>query len=140
MPLLANDTDGAVTRKRLETWAAKEEKATIVALADEASTQSATTLAGAKRVIYTMTPSASRTLTTPTGALLGAAFTDEAVGSTFEFTVVNVAAATHPIVVTAAVSGVTLVGVAATFSVAAASSATFVGVFTAANTVSFYRE
>ena len=140
MPLLANDTDGAVTRKRLEAWAAKEEKATVVALADEASTQSATTLAGAKRVIYTMTPSASRTLTTPTGALLGAAFTDEAVGSTFEFTVVNVAAATHPIVVTAGASGVTLVGVAANFSVAAASSATFVGVFTAANTVSFYRE
>jgi hypothetical protein len=140
MPLLANDTQGAVTRKRLETWVAKEEKVTIVALADEASTQTAATLAGAKRVIYTMTPTASRTLTTPTGALLGTAFTDEAVGSSFEFTVVNVAAATHPIVVTAAATGVTLVGVAATFSVAAASSATFVGVFTAANTVSFYRE
>jgi hypothetical protein len=79
-------------------------------------------------------------LTTPTGAELGAAFTDEAIGTSFEFTVVNVAAATHPIVVTAAASGVTLVGVAATFSVAAASSATFVGVFTAANTVSMYRE
>ena len=140
MPLLANSTDGAVTRKRLEAWAAKEERSTIVALSDEASTQSATTLAGAKRVIYTQTPSASRALTTPTGAQLGAAFTDEVVGASFEFTVVNVAAATHPIVVTAGASGVTLVGVAATFSVAAASSATFVGVFTAANTVSLYRE
>jgi hypothetical protein len=140
MPLLANDTDGAVTRKRLESYVATQEKVTVVALSDEASTQSATTLAANGRVIYTMTPSASRTLTTPTGAQLGAAYTDEAIGTSFEFTVVNVAAATHPIVVTAAASGVTLVGVAATFSVAAASSATFVGVFTAANTVSFYRE
>jgi hypothetical protein len=140
MPLIANDTDGAVTRKRIEAYVALQEKATVVALSDEASTQSATTLAANGRVIYTMTPSASRTLTTPTGAQLGAAYTDEAIGTSFEFTVVNVAAATHPIVVTAAVSGVTLVGVAATFSVAAASSATFVGVFTAANTVSLYRE
>ena len=140
MPLLANDTDGAVTRKRLESYVATAEKVTVVALSDEASTQTAATLAANGRVIYTMTPTASRTLTTPTGALLGAAFTDEAIGTSFEFTVVNVAAATHPIVVTAAVSGVTLVGVAGTFSVAAASSATFVGVFTAANTVSFYRE
>ena len=140
MPLLANDTAGAVTRKRIESYVALQEKATVVAATDAATTQSADTLAGAGRVIYTMTPTASRTLTTPTGAELGAAFTDEAIGTAFEFTVVNVAAATHPIVVTAGASGVTLVGVAATFSVAAASSATFVGVFTAANTVSFYRE
>lgn len=139
MPLLANDTDGAVTRKRLEAWAAKEEKVTVVALSDEASTQSATTLAGAAHTVYTMTPSASRTLTTPTGALLGAAFTDEGVGSSFRFSVSNVAAATHPVVVTAGASGVTLVGAAATFSVSAASSASFVAVFTAANTVSVYR-
>ena len=140
MPLLANSTAGAVTRKRIESYVALQEKATVVAATDAATTQSADTLAGAGRVIYTMTPTASRTLTTPTGAELGAAFTDEAIGTAFEFTVVNVAAATHPIVVTAGASGVTLVGVAATFSVAAASSATFVGVFTAANTVSFYRE
>ena len=140
MPLLANDTAGAVTRTRIESYVALQEKATVVAATDAATTQSADTLAGAGRVIYTMTPTASRTLTTPTGAELGAAFTDEAIGTAFEFTVVNVAAATHPIVVTAGASGVTLVGVAATFSVAAASSATFVGVFTAANTVSFYRE
>ena len=140
MPLLANNTDGAVTRKRIESYVALQEKATVVAATDAATVQSAATLAGNGRVIYTMTPTASRTLTTPTGAELGAAFTDEAIGTAFEFTVVNVAAATHPIVVTAGASGVTLVGVAATFSVAAASSATFVGVFTAADTVSFYRE
>jgi len=139
MPLISN-TNGAIDRTRLAAWATKEEKATVVAATDAATVQTAATLAGAARTIYTMTPTASRTLTTPTGAELGAAFGDEAVGSSFEFTVVNVAAATHPIVVTAGASGVTLVGVAATFSVAAASSATFVGVFTAADTVSFYRE
>ena len=140
MPLLANDTDGAVTRKRLETWVAKEEKVTIVAATDAATVQTAADLAGAGRVVYTMTPSTGRTLTTPTGALLGAAFTDEAVGSSFEFTVVNVAAATHAITLTAAATGVTLLGVAGMAAVAAASSATFVGVFTAADTVSIYRK
>jgi hypothetical protein len=57
MPLLANDTDGAVTRKRLETWVAKEEKVTIVAATDAATVQTAADLAGAGRVVYTMTPS-----------------------------------------------------------------------------------
>ena len=126
MPLLANDTDGALTRKRIETWAAKMEKVTVVAATDAATVQVAATLAGAQQVVYTMTPTASRTLTTPTGAELGAAFTDEGVGSSYRFSVTNAAAATHPIVVTAGASGVTLVGVAATFSVAAASSATAV--------------
>jgi hypothetical protein len=137
MPLISN-TNGAIDRTRLAAWATKEEKVTVVAATDAATTQSAATLAGAAHTIYTMTPSASRTLTTPTGAELGAAFTDEGVGSSFRFSVTNAAAATHPIVVTAGASGVTLVGVAATFSVAAASSASFVAVFTAANTVSIY--
>ena len=140
MPLLANDTDGAVTRKRLETWAAQVEKATVVAATDAATVQTAAQLSGAGKVVYTMTPTAGRALTTPTGAQLGAAFTDEAVGSSFEFTVVNVAAATHAITVTAAATGVTLVGAAANFVVDAAKSATYLGVFTAADTVSIYRK
>jgi hypothetical protein len=137
MPLLANDTDGALSRKRVETWAAYREKVTVVAATDAATTQSAATLAGAGRIVYTMTPTAGRALTTPTGAELGAAFTDEAVGTSIEFTVVNLASATHAITLTAGASGVTLVGSA---TVAAASSATFLGVFTAANTVSIYRK
>ena len=140
MPLKANDTDGAVTRKRLETWVAKEEKVTVVAATDAATTQSAATLAAAGHVVYTMTPTTGRALTTPTGAELGAAFTNEAVGTSFEFTIVNVASATHAITLTAGASGVTLVGVAGMATVAAASSATFLGVFTAANTVSIYRK
>ena len=138
MPLISI-TNGAIDRTRLAAWATKEEKVTVVAATDAATVQSAATLAGAGTTLYTMTPTASRTLTTPTGAELGAAFTDEGVGSSYRFTVVNAAAATHPIVVTAGASGVTLVGVAATFSVAAASSASYVAVFTAADTVSIYR-
>jgi hypothetical protein len=138
MPLKSND-NGAIDRTRLAAWAAKEELVSVVAATDAATVQAAATLAGAGTTLYTMTPTASRTLTTPTGAELGAAFTDEGVGSSFRFTVVNAAAATHPIVVTAGASGVTLVGVAATFSVAAASSASYIAVFTAANTVSIYR-
>jgi hypothetical protein len=138
MPLKSND-NGAIDRTRLAAWALKEELVSVVAATDAATVQAAATLAGAGTTLYTMTPTASRTLTTPTGAELGAAFTDEGVGSSFRFTVVNAAAATHPIVVTAGASGVTLVGVAATFSVAAASSASYIAVFTAANTVSIYR-
>jgi hypothetical protein len=123
MPLLGNDTDGAVTRKRLETWAALREKVTVVAATDAATVQAQATLAAAGDVIYTMTPSTGRTLTTPTGAELGAAFTDEAVGTSFKFSVVNLAGATHAITLTAGASGVTLVGAVA---VAAATSASFV--------------
>lgn len=137
MPLLGNDTDGALTRKRLETWATKVEKVTVVAASDAATVQSAATLAAAGQVVYTMTPTTGRALTTPTGAELGAAFTDEGVGSSFEFSVVNLAASTHAITLTAGASGVTLVGSA---TISHASSASFVGVFTAANTVSIYRK
>ena len=140
MPLLANDTQGALTRKRVETWAALREKVTVVAATDAATTMTAAQLAGAGRVVYTMTPSTGRALTTPTGAELGAGFTDEAVGTSFEFTVVNVAAATHAITLTAGASGVTLGGVAGMATVAAATSASYVGVFTAANTVTIYRK
>ena len=137
MPLIANDTDGAVTRKRLEAWAAAKEKTTVVAASDEATTQAAATLVAGGPVVYTMTPTAGRALTTPTGAQLGAAVADEAVGYSFEFSVVNLAGSTHAITLTAGASGVTLVGSA---TVAAASSASFVGVFTAADTVSIYRK
>jgi hypothetical protein len=89
----------------------QKEKVTVVAATDAATVQAAATLAAAGDVVYTMTPSTGRTLTTPTGAELGAAFTDEAVGTSFKFSVVNLAAATHAITLTAGASGVTLVGV-----------------------------
>jgi len=137
MPLVANSTDGAISRKRVEAYVAAAEKATVVAAADEATTQSAATLLAGGPVVYTMTPTAGRALTTPTGAQLGAAVTDEVVGTSFEFTVVNLAPATHAVTLTAGASGVTLVGDAV---VEAATSSTFLGVFTAADTVSIYKK
>jgi len=135
MPLISN-TNGAIDRTRLADWATLREKVTVVAATDAATTQSADALAAAGRVVYTMTPTANRILTTPTGAQLGTAFTDEAVGTSIEFTVVNLAATSYSITLAAGASGVTVVGSAV---VAAASSATFLGVFTAADTVTIYR-
>lgn len=138
MPLLANDTAGALTRKRIEAFAASRERTTVVAAADAAYVQLSADIAGAGRVVYTMTPTAGRTFTTPTAALLAAGFTDEAVGTSYEFTIVNASAATA-ITLTAGV-GVTLLGVAGMATVAGATSATFVGVFTSASAVSVYRK
>jgi hypothetical protein len=61
-----------------------------------------------------MTPTAGRALTTPTGAQLGAAFTDEAVGYKFPSSLLLTLQQQHTQShVTAAASGVTLVGSAA---------------------------
>jgi hypothetical protein len=107
----------------------------VTAAADEATTLTA---AQAVEGIVTMTPSASRALTTPTGAQLKTFFGDQLeIGTTFELTVVNVASATHPIVLTAAASGITLGGATASATVAAATSATYVFVCTAVGTPAF---
>jgi len=134
MPLLGNDTDGAITRDRLQTYIAAKESATAVAVADAAATFTAAQVLDSK--IFVQTPTAARALTTPTAALLIAALTDYVVGTSFEFTIINLAAATHAATLTAGV-GVTLVGVAA---VAAATSGTFVGVVTSSSAVSIYRK
>jgi len=134
MPLLGNDTDGAITRDRLQTYIAAKESATAVAVADAAATFTAAQVLDSK--IFVQTPTAARALTTPTAALLIAALTDYVVGTSFEFTIINLAAATHVATLTAGV-GVTLVGVAA---VAAATSGTFVGVVTSSSAVSIYRK
>lgn len=105
-----------------------------------AATDAAATLTAAQCVggVVTMTPSAGRALTTPTGALLKTHIGGPLeVGTTFELTVVNVAAATHAITLTAAASGITLGGVAGMATVAAASSATYIFVCTAVGTPAF---
>ena len=105
-----------------------------------AATDAATTLTAAQTVqgIVTMTPTAGRALTTPTGADLKTFFDGRLeIGAAFELTVVNVAAATHAITLTAAASGITLGGVAGMATVAAASSATYVFVCTAVGTPAF---
>jgi hypothetical protein len=134
MPLLANDTDGAITRKRLESYVAANEGVTEVAVADEDSTLTAAQLLDSK--LFTATPTAARTFTTATAALIVAALTDEVAGTSFEFTVVNKAAATHAITLAGGTS-VTVVGLA---TVAATLSGTFVGVVQSDNSVKLYRK
>lgn len=110
-----------------------------------AASNADTTLTAAQTIegVVTMTPSAGRALTTATGAEIVTALGDGVrVGTSFELTVVNVAAATHAITFTAGASGVTLGGVAGMATVAASSSATYVGVVTGVSTpaVTFYRK
>lgn len=106
----------------------------------KAATDAATTLTAAETIngIVTMTPTTGRALTTPTGAALATELGSALeIGSTFELTVVNVAAATHAITFTAGASGITLGGVAGMATVAAASSATYVFYCTATATPAF---
>lgn len=105
-----------------------------------AASDAATTLTAAQTVqgIVTMTPTAGRALTTPTGAELKTFFDGRLeIGASFELTVVNVAAATYAITLTAAASGITLGGVAGMATVAAAGSATYIFVCTAVGTPAF---
>lgn len=135
MPLVGNITSGALTRTRIADYIAASESVTAVAVTDAARVATAAELFVNK--LFTQTPTANRTFTTPTGAEFAAGLTDEVVGSSFEFTIVNLAASTYTITVTAGASGVTVVGAAA---VQPATSGSFIGVFTAANTVSIYRK
>lgn len=106
----------------------------------KAASDAATTLTAAESVngVVTMTPSTGRALTTPTGADLKSHIDGPLeVGTSFELTVVNAAAATHAITLTAAASGITLGGASAMATVAAATSATYVFVCTAVGTPAF---
>lgn len=109
-----------------------------------AASNAATTLTAAQTIggIVTMTPSTGRALTTATAAAIVTALGDGVrVGSSFELTVVNVAAATHAITLTAPESGgITLGGASGMETIDAATSATYVGVVTAVGTpaVTFY--
>jgi hypothetical protein len=107
----------------------------IKAAADEAT---ALTAAEAINGVVTMTPSTGRALTTPIGSALKTAIGNALeIGTSFELTVVNVAAATHAITFTAGASGITLGGVAGMATIAAATSATYVFVCTAVGTPAF---
>jgi hypothetical protein len=134
MPLKPNSTSGALTRKRLEDWVTAFEKVAEVAETDAAQTLSASELLESK--LFTCTPTAARNFTTATAAQIVAALTDEATGTSFEFTIVNLAASTHAITVVGG-TNVTIVGAAA---VSAATSGTFVGVVQSDSTVKVYRK
>jgi hypothetical protein len=134
MPLKPNSTSGALTRKRLEDWVTAFEKVAEVAETDAAQTLSASELLESK--LFTCTPTAARNFTTATAAQIVAALTDEATGTSFEFTIVNRAADTHAITLVGG-TNVTIVGAAA---VSAATSGTFVGVVQSDSTVKVYRK
>jgi hypothetical protein len=107
----------------------------LVAVADEAATLTAAQLIA--KSIFTQTPTAARTLTTATGAQICAAVPEYSAGVTFEFTIVNKAAATHAITLAAGATGVTIEGLA---TVAANTSATFIGRIADTDTVVIYRK
>jgi hypothetical protein len=109
-------------------------KATVTTLTDAAEALTAAMVV-TNGGLLVGTPTASRAKTIPTGTLTCAALKGYAVGDTFEVNVVNLAAATHPLVITAG-TGATIIGSA---SVAAASSATFRVRVSATNTVVWYR-
>jgi hypothetical protein len=135
MPLVANDTNGAVTRKRLETWVAQKEKYTAVALSDANATPTAAQLIDSK--LFVQTPTADRTFTLPTAALVIAALTDEVVGTSFEFTIVNLASGFQYTVTTATGWTITNGGNMVVFD---GTSATFLAVVTSTSTAQLYRK
>lgn len=136
MPLISNDTDGAITRSRLAAYITAREKVTAVVLSGAAAfTPSASNIVDDK--LFVLTPTADRTFTLPTAALTLAAITDEAVGSSFEFTIVNLASA-YEIVVTTA-TGWTITG-GGNMTVFDETSATFLAVVTSSSTIQLYRK
>jgi hypothetical protein len=88
--------------------------------------------------VVTMTPTTGRAVTTATGPAIITELGDSyRVGATFEVTVVNLAGATHAITFTANATGVTVTGLA---TVAANTSATFIGRVATSSTVIYYRK
>ena len=109
-------------------------KATVTTLTDAPETLTATQVV-TNGGLLAGTPTAARAKTIPTGTLTCGALLGYAVGDTFEVNVINLAAATHALTITAA-TGATIVGNAV---VAAATSATFRVRVSATNTVVWYR-
>jgi hypothetical protein len=134
MPLKSNATDGPITRTRLSAYVTAHEKVSAVALADAAATLTAAQLVDSK--LFTITPTAARNLTTATAAQILTQLTDEEVGTSFEFTIVNLASSSHAVTLV----GGTTVTVVGNAEVAHGASGTFVGVVTSSTAVSIYRK
>jgi hypothetical protein len=134
MPLVANDTDGAVTRKRVEGYVAQREKVAAVAVTDDA-TPTAAQLLNSK--LFVATPTEDTTFTLPTAELVLAALTDEVVGTSFEFTIVNLASSFETVVTTN--TGWTITG-GGLMTVFDGTSATFLAVVTSTTAIQLYRK
>jgi len=134
MPLVPNDTDGAITRSRIQSYVTAKEKVTAVAVTDAAAPTAAELL---NSKLFVGTPTVDTTFTLPTAALVLAALTDEAVGTSFEFTIVNLASAFQYTVTTAAGWTITNGGNMVVFD---GTSATFLAVVTSTSTAQLYRK
>ena len=133
MPLKSND-NGAIDRTRLANYIAAAEKVTAVAITD-AATPTAAELLVSK--LFVGTPTVDTTFTLPTAALVLAALTDEEVGTSFEFTIVNLATAYQYTVTTATGWTITNGGNMVVFD---GTSATFLAVVTSTSAIQLYRK
>jgi hypothetical protein len=106
---------------------------TAPANSNDSATATASSLLDGLR---TGTPTANINLTLPTGTDMDAAFQELQTNQSFEWSVINLAAATHVITVLAGTSGHTVVG---NMNVVAATSGRFITRKTAANTFISYR-
>jgi hypothetical protein len=86
--------------------------------------------------IITATPTAARNLQAPLAADIIAAVDSDAPGIGFEFTIINLASATHVLTLTVN-TGTTIVGLA---TIQPATSATFIARIAGASTVVIYRK
>ena len=134
MPLVPNDTDGAISRSRIQSYITAKEKVTAVAITD-AATPTAAQLLTSK--LFVATPTQDTTFTLPTAALVLAALTDEAVGTSFEFTIVNLATSYETVVTTN--TGWTITG-GGNMTVFDGTSATFLAVVTSTTAIQLYRK
>ena len=134
MPLVPNDTDGAISRSRIQSYVTAKEKVTAVAITD-AATPTAAQLLTSK--LFVATPTQDTTFTLPTAALVLAALTDEAVGTSFEFTIVNLATSYETVVTTN--TGWTITG-GGNMTVFDGTSATFLAVVTSTTAIQLYRK
>jgi len=87
--------------------------------------------------LFVVTPTEDTTFTLPTAATVLAALTDEAVGTSFEFTIVNLASAYEIVVTTSTGWTITSGGFMTVFD---GTSATFLAVVTSSTAIQLYRK
>ena len=133
MPLKSN-TNGAIDRTRLAAYVAQKEKVTAVAVTN-AATPTAAQLLNSK--LFVATPTEDTTFTLPTAELVLSALVDEEVGTSFEFTIVNLASAYQYTVTTATGWTITNGGNMVVFD---GTSATFLAVVTSSSAIQLYRK
>ncbi len=133
MPLKSN-TNGAIDRTRLANYITAKEKVTAVAITD-AATPTAAQLLTSK--LFVGTPTVDTTFTLPTAELVLEALVDEEVGTSFEFTIVNLASGFQYTMTTNTGWTITNGGNMVVFD---GTSATFLAVVTSTSAIQLYRK